>query len=344
MARENIADLLDEGSFTEYGALALAAQRGMHSIEKLTQLSPADGKVMGIGSVNADRFGAGKSRCAVMSYDYTVMGGSLGKNAKDKTGRVLDLTVKWQIPLIIFAEGSGGRPNDLDVPGVSFLNGGLFRAFAQLSGLVPTIGIVTGNCFGGNAALFGMCDVTIATKQASIGMAGPAMIEGGGLGTFLPTEIGPAQVQERNGVIDIVADDEAHATALAKQLLSYFQGVLPQWQAPSQEPLRDVIPADRRWAYPVRRVINVIADEGSFLELQRKFGRSIITGFIRLEGAPVALIANDCQQLGGAIDSEAADKAARFLDLCQYAIVATTGAPTNGLVRRKIFTGELDRF
>jgi acetyl-CoA carboxylase carboxyltransferase component len=173
-----------------------------------------------------------------------------------------------------------------------------------------------GYCFAGNAALFGCADFTIATRNSWIGMAGPAMIEGGGLGKFHPTEIGPIEVQERNGVVDIVAEDEAHATALARQLLSYFQGPVEQWSAAPQEGLRDIIPRDRRWAYPVRRVIETIADNGSFLELQRIFGRSILTGFIRLEGRPLALIANDCQQLGGAVDAQASEKAARFLRLC----------------------------
>ena len=188
--------------------------------------------------------------------------------------------------------------------------------WAALSGRVPRIAVNNGYCFAGNAALFGCADFTIATRNSWIGMAGPAMIEGGGLGKFAPTDIGPIEVQERNGVVDIVAEDEAHATALARQLLSYFQGPVVGWSAAPQEPLRDAVPVDRRWAYPVRRIIETIADSGSFLELQRIYGRGVITGFMHLEGRPLAVIANDCQQLGGAVDTVAADKAARFLQIC----------------------------
>jgi acetyl-CoA carboxylase carboxyltransferase component len=196
--------------------------------------------------------------------------------------------------------------------------------------VVPRIAVNNGYCFAGNAALFGCADFSIATRTSWIGMAGPAMIEGGGLGSFHPTEIGPIDVQERNGIVDIVADDEAHATEIAKQLLSYFQGPLAEWEAAPQDALRNMIPEDRRWAYPVRRIIDTIADQGSFLELQRIHGRSIIIGFMRLEGRPVAVIANDCQQLGGAVDSQAAEKAARFLEICNafgLPVVSLTDTP-----------------
>ena len=316
-ARENVADLIDEGSFQEYGQLAVAAQRSRRDYEDLQSSTAADGIITGTCTINADRVGAACARAAVIVNDYSVLAGTQGFFHHRKLDRICELAQEWSLPLVMYTEGGGGRPGDTDVTThMAGLNVNSFGSWAGLSGKVPRIAVNNGYCFAGNAALFGCADFTIATRNSWIGMAGPAMIEGGGLGKFEPTEIGPITVQEKNGVVDIVADDEAHATVLAQQLLSYFQGDIQDWATVSQEVLRDLIPQDRRWAYPVRRVIETIADQGSFLELQRIYGRSIITGFIRLEGKPVALIANDCQQLGGAVDAQASEKAARFLQIC----------------------------
>ena len=316
-ARENVTDLVDEGSFQEYGQLAVAAQRSRRDYEDLQSSTAADGIITGTCTINAERVGADRARAAVIVNDYSVLAGTQGFFHHRKLDRICELAQEWSLPLVMYTEGGGGRPGDTDVTThMAGLNVNSFGSWAGLSGKVPRIAVNNGYCFAGNAALFGCADFTIATRHSWIGMAGPAMIEGGGLGTFEPTEIGPITVQEKNGVVDIVADDEAHATVLAQQLLSYFQGDIQDWTTVQQEVLRELIPQDRRWAYPVRRVIETIADQGSFLELQRIYGRSIITGFIRLEGKPLALIANDCQQLGGAVDAEASEKAARFLQIC----------------------------
>ena len=313
-ARENLADLVDPGSFQEYGQLAVAAQRSRRDYEDLQSSTAADGIITGTCTINAARVGVGPARSAVIVNDYSVLAGTQGFFHHKKLDRLCELAERLSLPVVMFTEGGGGRPGDTDVTTqIAGLNVESFSAWAGLSGKVPRIAVNNGYCFAGNAALFGCADFTIATRNSWIGMAGPAMIEGGGLGKFDATEIGPIEVQERNGVVDIVARDEAHATALARQLLGYFQGPVADWQVAPQTVLRELVPRDRRWAYPVRRVIETIADTGSFLELQRIHGRSVITGFIRLEGRPVALIANDCQQLGGAVDSEAAEKAARFL-------------------------------
>ena len=316
-ARENIDDLVDAGSLVEYGQLAVAAQRSRRDYEDLQSSTAGDGIITGTCTINAPLVGAGRARAAVIVNDYSVLAGTQGFFHHKKLDRICELAEELALPVVMYTEGGGGRPGDTDVTTqIAGLNIRSFSTWAGLSGKVPRVAVNNGYCFAGNAALFGCADFTIATRKSWIGMAGPAMIEGGGLGKFAPTDIGPIEVQERNGVVDIVADDEAHATALARQLLSYFQGPVDEWSAVSQEALRDVIPQDRRWAYPVRRVIETIADTGSFLELQRIFGRSIVTGFIRLEGRPLALIANDCQQLGGAVDAQASEKAARFLRLC----------------------------
>ncbi|MBU3058228.1 carboxyl transferase domain-containing protein [Pseudomonas indica] len=315
-ARENLADLLDAGSFNEYGALALAAQRRRRSAEELLQLSPADGLVAGIGTVNAERFGAEAARCMALAYDYTVFAGTQGVMNHKKTDRLLQLAEQWRLPLVLFAEGGGGRPGDTDFVGVAGLDCHTFVGMARLSGLVPLVGIVSGRCFAGNAALLGCCDVIIAAKDASLGMAGPAMIEGGGLGRFAPEEVGPVSVQAPNGVIDVLVEDEADAVRVARQYLSYFQGPLDDWQCADQRLLRQSIPENRLRVYDIRQLIETLADSGSVLELRRQFAPGMITALVRIEGRPFGLLANNPAHLGGAIDAATGDKAARFMQLC----------------------------
>lgn len=309
-ARENLRNLLDPDSFLEYGQLAVAAQRQRHEYEELQTRTAADGVITGVGTINGQA-------TAVAVYDYSVLAGTQGYYHHQKLDRIFGVAEQQQLPFILFAEGGGGRPGDVDVTTqFAGLNITSFARWAGLSGKVPRIAVANGYCFAGNAALFGCADITIATRESSIGMAGPAMIEGGGLGVHEPGDIGPAAELEKRGVIDLLVDDEAEAARKARQLLAYFQGNTEAVEAGDQSLLRDAIPGDRRWAYPLRRIIETIADTGTFLELRRPWGRSIVTGFLRIEGQAIALIANDCQQLGGAVDAESAQKAARFLQLC----------------------------
>ncbi|MFS2123374.1 carboxyl transferase domain-containing protein [Pseudomonas sp. Pseusp97] len=314
--RENLADLLDDGSFIEYGALAIAAQRRRRSVEELIASSPADGLVSGLGSINAAQFGDEKARCLVLAYDYTVFAGTQGVMNHKKTDRMLHLAEQWRIPLVLYAEGGGGRPGDTDFVGVAGLDNMSFVGLARLSGLVPLVGVVSGRCFAGNAALLGCCDVIIATRDTSLGMAGPAMIEGGGLGKFAPEEVGPSDVQSANGVIDVLVEDETEATRIARQYLAYFQGDSADWQCADQRLLRHAVPENRLRVYDIRQVIEQLADSGSVLELRRHFAAGMITALVRIEGKPFGLIANNPMHLGGAIDAEAGDKAARFMQLC----------------------------
>ncbi|MCK1513715.1 carbamoyl-phosphate synthase large subunit [Bradyrhizobium sp. 190] len=315
-ARENIAQLVDEGSFVEYGSLAIAAQRRRRTVDDLIRNTPADGLISGVATVNAEKFGADAARCMVISYDYTVLAGTQGHMNHKKIDRMLGLAEQWRMPLVFYAEGGGGRPGDTDRLGMTGLDGPSFVQFAKLSGLVPVIGVVSGYCFAGNAAMLGCCDVIIATMNASIGMGGPAMIEGGGLGVYHPAEVGPVSFQSPNGVIDILVEDEAEATAAVQKYLSYFQGAVADWKAPDQRLLRRAIPENRLRVYDIRNVIDLLADEGSVLEIRRDFGVGMITAFIRIEGKPFGLIANNPKHLGGAIDAPAGDKAARFMQLC----------------------------
>ena len=316
-ARENIADLVDAGSFVEYGALAIAAQRSRRSEEDLIANTPADGLVAGLATIGADRFGRAAAEAVVVSYDYTVLAGTQGMRNHAKTDRVFDLAVRKRLPVVLFAEGGGGRPGDTDVGGRAGLDVPTFRVLAGLSGRVPLVSIVSGRCFAGNAALAGVCDVIIATPDANIGMGGPAMIEGGGLGVYPPEAIGPIEVQRRNGVVSLVARDEAHAVSLAQQYLSYFQGSAQDWEPPDPRLARHVVPQNRLRAYDVHRAIESIVDVGSALELRPDYGVGVVTALIRVEGVAYGLIANSSHHLGGAIDAEAADKVADFLALCE---------------------------
>lgn len=316
-ARANVNDLCD-GNFIEYGALTIAAQRQRRSLDDLIRKTPADGLITGIGRVNEALFGENRARCLVMAYDYTVLAGTQGYFNHKKMDRMLKLAREQRLPVVLLAEGGGGRPGDVDAAGVMVagLDLSTFARFGGLSGRVPVLGIVSGPCFAGNAALLGCCDVIIAAQNSNIGMGGPVMIEGGGLGVFRPEEIGPIDVQTANGVVDIAVADDVEAVAAAKQYLSYFQGATPKWEAADQIPLRQMIPEQRRRIYDVRKVIKTIADTGSFLEMRPQFGPEIITGFIRIEGRPFGVMANNCKHLAGAIAAEGADKAARLMQIC----------------------------
>lgn len=332
-ARENIADLCDPGSFVEYGALAVAAQRSRHTEEHLRKVSPADGLVAGLGTVNGAAFGPEKGRAAVMSYDYTVFAGTQGNIGHRKTDRLLRVAERAALPVVIYAEGGGGRPGDTDNrPGVNLANP-TFWQLARLSGTAPLVGIASGRCFAGNAAVLGVCDVVIATQDSTIGMGGPAMIEGAGLGRFRPEEVGPTSVQGPNGVIDILVEDEAEATRVARQYLSYFQGPMTDWTAPDQRLLRGAVPENRKQAYDVRPLIDTLADTDSVLELRRGFGPALVTALARIEGRPCGIIANVSAVNGGAIDRDEADKAARFLQLCDaFALPVVSLVDTPGFM------------
>jgi acetyl-CoA carboxylase carboxyltransferase component/biotin carboxyl carrier protein len=312
-ARENVDDLLDPNSFIEYGRLVVAARRKRHPLEKLIEETPADGMVMGLGRVNGRHFGDEAARCAVMAYDYTVLAGTQGAYNHRKMDRLIEAAERWRLPTVFFCEGGGGRPGDTE--GGGYVRG--FELWARMSAVAPLIGITSGRCFAGNASVLGCCDVIIATKGSNIGMGGPAMIEGGGLGIFRPEEIGPVEVQQPNGVIDILAEDEAHAVQLAKKYLAYFQGPLSEWDCADQRLLRRAIPENRVRVYDMRQLIETMADTGTVLELRPKFGTTMIAALLRIEGRPMGVIANDPKVLGGAIDSDGADKAARFLQVCE---------------------------
>jgi len=332
-ARENLADLVEPGSFVEYGPLVIAAQRRRRPLDDLIERTPADGLVGGVGDVNGSSDEICNRRAVVMSYDYTVLAGTQGQQNHRKKDRLFDVAERLRLPVVLFAEGGGGRPGDTDGLGVSGLDCWAFHDFAKLSGLVPLVGIAGGYCFAGNAALLGCCDVVIALSGSNIGMGGPAMIEGGGLGVHAPESIGPTPVHERNGVVDVVVTDDAEAVEVAKKYLDFFQCRRSTFVAPPQESLRDVVPIDRKKAYDIRSVVQGLFDVDSVLELRRGFGAGMLTALARLEGMTVGVVANDPRHLAGAIDSDGADKAARFMQLCDaFDVPIVTLVDTPGMM------------
>ena len=306
-ARENLAELLDPDSLVEYGPLIHAAQEQRRSKDELIRRTPADGLVGGAGRIDGHPVVA-------ISYDYTVLAGTQGMRNHAKKDRLFELARRRRLPVVLFAEGGGGRPGDVDMPIVAGLDCRAFALFAKLSGLVPLVGIATGYCFAGNAALLGCCDVVIATEDSSIGMGGPAMIEGGGLGAFAPQDVGPIDVQWSNGVVDLRVADDAEAVAAARRYLGFFAAEQVPTEAHDQTALRELIPVNRKRAYQIRAVIETLCDET--LELRRGFAPGIVTALARVDGRPLGVIANDPTHLGGAIDADGADKASRFMQLC----------------------------
>lgn len=343
-ARENIADLVDPGSFVEYGRFAIAAQRGRREVQDLIERTPADGLLAGTARINGELFGEGAA-CAVLSYDYTVLAGTQGVLGHKKKDRLFELIERMRLPTVFFAEGGGGRPGDTDYPVVSALETRAFALWAKLSGLVPRIAVVSGRCFAGNAVIAGCSDLIVATESSSLGMGGPAMIEGGGLGKVDPDDVGPIAMQATNGVVDVVAADEEEATALARRLIGYFQGATEPGLAADQTRLRELIPERARRAYAVAPIVETLADEGSVTFLRERFAPEMVTALARIEGRPMGIIANDSRHMAGAITSDAADKAARLLGLCDafglpvISLIDTPGymvgpdAEATGLVR-----------
>lgn len=350
-ARENLADLIDPGSFVEYGGLAIAAQRGRRELDELLERTPADGLIAGTARVNGDLFGDGTdgadaaTACAVLSYDYMVLAGTQGALGHRKKDRIFELIERMGLPAVLFAEGGGGRPGDTDYAVVSALDTRAFALWARLSGIAPRIAIVSGRCFAGNAVLAGCSDLIVATEDIALGMGGPAMIAGGGLGHFEPEEIGPIETQAANGVIDVRVDGDAEAVAAAKRLLAYFQGTTSDWEAPDPALLRTVVPERRRRAYDVHAAIDALCDVDSLTYLREEFARGMVTALGRIEGRAVGVVANNPMRTGGAITSEGADKAARFMALCDcfgiplISLIDTPGmmvgpdAEATGLVR-----------
>lgn len=337
-ARENIADLVDPGSFVEYGRFATAAQEARRDLLDLVVETPADGIVGGTATVDG-------RACAVLSYDYLVLAGTQGFRGHRKTDRLLDVVARMRLPVVFFAEGGGGRPGDTDYPVVSGLDVATFTTWAALSEVAPRIAVVSGRCFAGNAVVAGCADLLVATADANLGMAGPAMIAGGGLGEVAPEEIGPMTEQVTNGVVDVLVADEAEAVAAVRRVLAHLAPAADPGPPVAQAELRTALPDNDREAFDVRPVVESLADDGSVTWLRERWAPELATALARVEGIPCGVLANQSLHEAGAVTGEAARKAADFLELCQrwqlpvLSLVDTPGfmvgpqAERGGLVR-----------
>ncbi len=338
--RENISQLIDPGTWVEYGPLTISTPRRGLLLHDLIRKTPADGLVAGIGSVNGDLFDPKRARTIFISYDDTVYAGTQGGRGHDKTDRMVELADTLSLPLIFHAEGAGARSGS--APAGDPQNGPsgrghpatrTFERMAQLSGKVPMIGVTAGWCYAGNAAILGLTDIIIATEDSLIAMGAPSTIEGGGMGVFLPEEIGPTSDTVPAGTVDILVKDQDDAIEASKKCLSYFQGSIASWESEDQRRLRHIIPENRHRSFDIRELIRILADKDSVLELRPEFGISMVTAFVRIEGHPFGLTANNNAYLGGAIDSPGSDKVARFWQLCDaFNIPIITLVDTPGMM------------
>lgn len=314
--REVIDALIDPRTFVEYGGLARPAVEDMEGA--------ADGLVMGTAQV-------GGRPVDLVLYDYTVYGGTQSAINHMKINRMFEHALKLKLPVICWLEGGGARTHDMTLAARG--RSPTFVTFARLSGVAPTIGIVPSRAFAGHANLAGMCDLLIAVRDSAMGLAGPPLVEAAMGVKLTPEEIGPAAVHVQSGVVDLLAEDDAHAIDLAKRYLAYFGPPQPPGEAPDPKPLRTMIPENPRRAYDVRKVITHLADIGSMLELKPSYGKSVVTALTRFAGRTVGVVANQPLQSAGAIDTPASIKAARFVQICDaYDIPMLLLCDTPGLM------------
>ncbi|KAK5048908.1 hypothetical protein LTR84_005328 [Exophiala bonariae] len=324
--RENLDLLVDKDSFIEYGDLVVAAQRKRYPLSHLIARTSGDGIIVGWAKMDSHPV-------AMVIGDYLVLAGTQGHFHHQKLDRIFQSIIDHPAPMVLYAEGGGGRPGDTDHLGVAGLKTPSFALLGQIRARgIPSVAVANGYCFAGNAALLGTCDIVIATrggskdapqrKSTTIGMGGQAMIEGGGLGRFEHEYIGPVDVHARSGGIDVLVDTEVEAASMVRKIIALFTHPrLPPAQSPyTADPLRlrTAVPplSSRRRAYDVRRVINLLLDDDSFIEFCPQWGVSVLTGFGRVNGQAVAIIAsNSSSSLGGAIDVASGAKVNRLLRL-----------------------------
>jgi acetyl-CoA carboxylase carboxyltransferase component len=315
-ARERIALLVDEGTFVELGILGKphTTQRAMDGVE-----APADGVITGYGKVNG-------RLTAVCAYDFTVMAGSMGMTGEFKVTRLRELALTKRIPFVWLLDSAGARVQE--AAGAMFAGSGhLFREEVIMSGVIPQVAALMGPCAAGTAYIPGLADfVPMVKGRGSMALAGPHLVRAAVGEDVTQEELGGARVHcRKSGVGDMEVDSDEECIERIKEYLSY----MPQncEQAPpkieSQDPidrreesLLDVLPESNRKPYDMYKVIEAIVDEGSYLDIKKQWAKTIITCFARFGGRPAGIIANQPKQLGGILDNDSADKAARFINLC----------------------------
>ncbi len=315
-ARERIALLIDEGTFTELGIHGRPhfSQRAMDGRE-----APADGVITGWGTVDG-------RRCAVAAYDFTVMAGSMGMTGELKVSRLRELALSKRMPLVWLLDSAGARVQE--AIGSQFAGTGhLFREEVHASGVIPQVAAVMGPCAAGTAYIPGLADfVPMVSGRGSMALAGPHLVRAAVGEEVSAEDLGGARVHcRRSGVGDLETADDAECVAAVRRYLSYFpshcdeappMGECADPVERADEELLDVLPSSTRAAYDMYEIIRRIVDDGEFFDLKPRWARSIITCLARFGGRPAGIVANQPRHLGGILDNDSADKAARFINLC----------------------------
>jgi acetyl-CoA carboxylase carboxyltransferase component len=315
-ARERIDLLVDPGTFVEIGIQAGPhfSQRAMEGRD-----APADGVITGWGDVE-------ERRCCIAAYDFTVMAGSMGVTGELKVGRLREMALQKRMPFIWLLDSAGARIQE--AAGSIFAGSGhLFREEVTMSGVVPLVAAMMGPCAAGTAYVPGLSDfVPMVVGQGAMALAGPHLTKAVTGEDISMEDLGGAKVHcRKSGVGDLEVKDDAECIAVVKQYLSFFPSNCEQ-RPPLRdtadpadrmsEKLLDIVPESARQPYDMYEVIREIVDDGEILDIKPKFARTIITCLARFGGRPAGIVANQPKQLGGILENDSADKAARFINLC----------------------------
>src|ERR671922_548526 len=315
-ARERIDLLVDPGTFVELGIHGRPhfSQRAMEGKE-----APADGVITGWGEVDG-------RRCAVVAYDFTVMAGSMGMTGEIKVARMREMALQKRMPFIWLLDSAGARIQEA-VGSLFAGSGHLFREEVIMSGVVPLVAGMLGPCAAGTAYIPGLADfVPMVSGQGSMALAGPHLVKAVTGEDISMEELGGAKIHcRKSGVGDLEVADDRECIEAIKKYLSYFPTNCEE-QPPTRpctdpidrmdDELLDVLPDSNRQPYDMYEVIRRIVDDGEWLDLKPQWARTIITCLARMGGRPVGIVANQPRQLGGILDNDSADKAARFVNLC----------------------------
>jgi acetyl-CoA carboxylase carboxyltransferase component len=313
--RERLDLLVDPGSFVEYGLLADHMDPGLAEKGYLA----ADGVVAGIGQIDG-------RRVALLAYDFTVMAGSMGAIGEHKTARMRELALRQRIPVVWLLDSGGARIQSMT--GSTFAGAGaLFREQVTLSGVVPQVGAMLGHCAAGTAYIPALTDfIPMVKGTSSMALGGRHLVKAATGEDVSEEEMGGSAVHNKvSGVADQEVDSDEECLAMVRRYLSYFpsNNTEPPPVVETHDPvdrrteeLYDVVPTAPRRAYDVKRVVEAVVDDGDFLEIKPQWARNLVCALARVGGHPVGVLANQPMVLGGALDVNAADKAARFVWLC----------------------------
>ncbi len=315
-ARERIDLLVDPGTFVELGIQAgpHSSQRSMEGKE-----APADGVITGWGDVEG-------RTCCIAAYDFTVMAGSMGMTGEFKVGRLREMALQKRMPLIWLLDSAGARIQE--AAGSMFAGSGhLFREEVTMSGVIPLVAAMLGPCAAGTAYIPGLSDfVPMVVGQGAMALAGPHLTKAVTGEEISMEDLGGAKVHcRKSGVGDLECKDDAECIEAIKTYLSFFPSnceerpPVRETSDPADrmsEKLLDIVPESNRHPYDMYEVIAEIVDDGEYFDIKPRFAKTLITCLARFGGMPVGIVANQPKQLGGILENDSADKAARFVNLC----------------------------